>query len=350
MRVHVLAIVDPGEETHPFVASLRSSRIACDTLVVPPRRYVMERRAVVAHCRRLQPDVVHLHGTRIDVADSGAIRTAGFRVVSTVHGFTGGDAKNRLYETLQRRALRRMDAAIAVSRAIGSRLLRSGVSADRIHVIPNAAPPAATPMSQGEARDALGLPRRGCVIGWVGRLTREKGCDVLLEAVSRLRRPTITVSIIGAGSEREFLERAAHATDLQGQVRWHGEIADAGRLLSAFDVLVISSRTEGTPMVLFEAIQSGVPIVTTAVGGIPDVVSPDEAVLVAPEDPAALALAIAWAIDDRQAAAERVTRSRALITHEYSLSRWIERYTLLYETLLPRSQRAPLPAGALVSV
>ena len=296
----------------------------------------------------MQPDVVHVHGTRVDVVEIGAIRRAGFRLVSTVHGFTGGDLKNRLYETLQRRALRRVDAAIAVSRAIGRRLKRSGVLADRIHVIPNAAPPFARQLSRIEARDALGLARQGCVVGWVGRLTREKGCDVLLDAVAHLRRLDVSVSIIGAGAERESLERAAQAASVNAQVTWHGEIAEAGCLLSAFDMLVISSRTEGTPMVLFEAIQAGVPIVTTAVGGIPDVLAPDKAILVPAEDPAALAGAIARTIDDRDAAEDRVDRCRALIAHEYSLSRWIQRYTTLYESLMPRREFVRPAAGALV--
>src|SRR2546430_15130133 len=88
-------------------------------------------------------------------------------------------------------------------------------------------------------------------------------------------------------------------------IRWHGVVPDAERVYTAFDVCVLSSRTEGTPVVLFEAMAAGVPVVATAVGGVPDVLSAEEAVLVASEDPVGLAAGIRDVYADADAAARR---------------------------------------------
>jgi glycosyltransferase involved in cell wall biosynthesis len=189
-------------------------------------------------------------------------------------------------------------------------------------------------LSRSAARAALGLPASGPIVGWVGRLTPEKGCDIFLEALGLLDRSGFHVSIVGSGPQRPELDAITRRLGLTSKLTWHGEIASAGRLLEAFDLLVMSSRTEGTPMVLFEAIQAGAGVVVTSVGGIPDVVSTDEALLVAPESPQHLADAISRALADPAATATRMARARARIDAEFSLQRWVEHYTLVYERVL----------------
>jgi glycosyltransferase involved in cell wall biosynthesis len=313
---------------------LRRDGVSVEALVVPPRRYLAERRQVVERCVRAQPSVVHVHGARPDVLVAGVIRRAGFRVVSTVHGFTGGDLKNRFYEAMQRRALRRMDAVVAVSRPLSRELIDHGVPAQRMHVLPNAAPNDAERMSREEARAALGIAPHERVVGWVGRLTAEKGCDVFVAAMAVIDRADVVASIIGSGQQRDELVRLAGSMDSGPRLRWHGELPAAGRFLGAFDVFVMSSRTEGTPMVLFEAIQAGVPVVTTAVGGIPDVVSSEEALLVAPDDANALAGAIRRAVDDPAAAERRAVNAAARIRTEFSRQQWVARYSAVYRSAL----------------
>jgi glycosyltransferase involved in cell wall biosynthesis len=105
-------------------------------------------------------------------------------------------------------------------------------------------------------------------------------------------------------------------------------------MLAAFDVVAMSSRTEGTPIILFEAIQAGIPVVTTAVGGIPDVVSSAEACLVPPVAPRELAVGILRTLDDSTAAADRSARAQARIKADFSPSRWVERYSAVYEAAL----------------
>jgi glycosyltransferase involved in cell wall biosynthesis len=255
-------------------------------------------------------------------------------LVTTLHGFTGGGWRNRLYERLQRRSVRRFDAVVAVSRPLAQFLVREGVPAERIHVVPNAWEASGTLMRRDVARRALGIPEDGFHIGWVGRLTREKGADVLIDALAPLSDLPIVGSFVGEGPERATLEARAVARGLGGRVKWHGMIVDAARLFAAFDLFVLSSRTEGTPITLFEAMAAGVPVVATAVGGVPDVVSSAEALLVPPGDPALLSSAIRVALLDRAGAQARAADARVRLDRAFALRPWVASYEAVYRSVL----------------
>jgi glycosyltransferase involved in cell wall biosynthesis len=143
----------------------------------------------------------------------------------------------------------------------------------------------------------------------------------------------VEVSFVGSGPQEETLRARAHGMGLGPRLSWHGAVPDASRILTAFDLLVISSRTEGTPMLLFEAMAAGVPIVTTTVGGIPDVVTAGEAILVPPERPAALAAAIRGVFGDRDAAAARARAAATVLTTRFGTEPWLDAYERLYKTI-----------------
>jgi glycosyltransferase involved in cell wall biosynthesis len=330
----VAAVVSRGGAEHPFLAPLRGAGVEVFPVAVGPRAYLSERRAVAALCRRLEPDVVHSHGYRADVLDAPVAQRLQVPVVTTVHGFTGGDWKNRLYERLQRRALRRFDAVVAVSRALGELLVREGVGRERVAVLPNAWERSRQPLARDEARRLLGIPQDAVLVGWVGRMTREKGADVFLDAMARLADVPCLASCVGEGSDRAGLEARGAALGLAGRLRWHGLVPDAGRIFPAFDVFVLSSRTEGTPITLFEAMAAEVPVVATAVGGVPDVVSGGEALLTAPDNPVQLAAAIRSVLSDRAAAHVRAARARARLERDFAVGPWMARYEAVYRGVL----------------
>jgi glycosyltransferase involved in cell wall biosynthesis len=327
---HVAAVLEPGDDDHPFVAALRAAGIPIHVLGVPGRAYWRERQSVAALCRSVAPDVVHTHGYRPDVVDAGVARSLGIPVVTTVHGFTGGDWRNRLYEGLQRAALRGFDAVAAVSHGLAHRLRRAGVPAERLHVVPNAWWPPVEPMARGAARAFTKAPPAAFHIGWVGRMTAEKGPDVLVEALPHLQDLPVLVSFIGDGPARADVVARAAALGVGDRIRCLGTIADAARLFPAFDVFVLSSRTEGMPIALFEAMATNVPVVAAAVGGVPEVVCSLEARLVPPDDPVALAAAIKDVRADPRAAAARTRAAAERLTREFGAERWIERYAAVY--------------------
>lgn len=328
--VHVATVLEPGAADHPLPGTLAAGGVTAHRLILPGRAYRRERAAIDELCRRLGPDVAHTHGYRPDVLDAAAARRVGIPTVTTVHGFTGGGWKNRLYERLQRRAYRRFDAVVAVSRPLAGELIRDSVPADRVHVVQNAWQESGTPCDRVSARRALGVDEAGFRIGWVGRLSAEKGPDLLVEALAHLTDLPLSVSIVGHGPEQRSLLARASRLGVAGRIRWHGLIPDMGRLFRAFDLFVLSSRTEGTPIVLFEAMAAGVPIVAVHVGGVPDVVSSAEASLVAPENPLAMASAIRAVYCAPAPARARAEQAHARLLEGFSVAPWVRRYHAIY--------------------
>lgn len=334
LNVSVAAILEPGESGEAFCAPLESEGVPVMRIVLPPRRYLLERARVARLVRELGSSLVHMHGYRPDVVDAGVVRRLGVPIVTTVHGFTGGSFRNRLYERLQRRAFRRMDAVVAVSRALAERLVRSRTLRNRLYTIPNAWRQVVPPLDPARARALLGVNGSEFHIGWVGRLSDEKGPDIFLDALAFLRDIPLRASIVGEGREGPALAARAKVLRLSDRVLWHGTIPQASRLFTGFDVFVLSSRTEGTPMVLFEAAAAGVPIIAAAVGGVPDMLSADEGVLVAPSDVHALAEAIRCVYSEPRSARERAKMALRRLHDEYSAERWVARYLAVYDDVV----------------
>ncbi len=328
--VVVLASEEGG--THPMLESMAAAGIEVARVVLPgSRAYLTERREVVERARTLAAEVVHTHGYRADVVDAPATHRAGFVTVCTLHGFTGGGLRNRLYERLQRRLARRLDAVIAVSDPLRDFLLEEGVAADRLHVVRNGWCSTAPLLERNAAREVLGVGD-SFVIGWVGRVSREKGPDVFVDAIRSLDMDDVEALVIGDGPLRESLAARASGPP----IRWKGVVHRADTLFAGFDAFVLSSRTEGTPLVLLEAIRAGVPVVATRVGGVPDVVGSEEAALVPPEDPAAIAAAIRELRADPESARRRAAAARRRIAEQLGPERWVEAYQRVYHSALAR--------------
>jgi glycosyltransferase involved in cell wall biosynthesis len=160
--------------------------------------------------------------------------------------------------------------------------------------VPTAELRAAAP-ARGEARARLGLDRHAFVVLALGRLVPIKGFDLLVQALPAVAAqvPTAQVVLVGDGAERTRLAGLASALGVTGQLRMAGEITEVTTHLAAADVLAVPSRNEGMGRVLVEAMALGIPVVATAVGGIPDVVTDGECGrLVPPDDVDALAAAL----------------------------------------------------------
>ena len=339
-EVRVALVLDPGVTGHPLVTALDTAGVPVDVVQVAARGYRDERRRVTDLCRTHRMEVIHTHGYRPDVVDGGVGRKLGIPWVTTVHGFTGGGGfKGRLYEWLQERSYRRADAVIAVSKPIVGRLTARGVPGPRIHVIQNAwdgpiLDAGAAERARAPARKLLGVEAEGFRVGWVGRLSPEKGPDVMVNAITVLGPQGVCLSMVGDGGMREALLRLAAQRSAASYISWHGAVPDSARLMPAFDALVLSSRTEGTPMVLFEAMAAGVPIVATRVGGVPDVVGPAEALLVPSDDLPELARAVLQVRDHPQEARERANRARERLAGAFAAGPWAERHVELYRALI----------------
>ena len=335
--VSVAAICLEGDPETTSFARLRAAGVAIHRVNISARGYLRERRVLEELYRTVRPQVVHTHGARPDVIDGLAAVASGLPTVTTLHGRTGGGLKWRLFEWLQHVAIQRFNAIVAVSRPQVDYLRARGVSANRIHLVPNAWTPVGNFLSREDARRMLDIDGGAPLAGWVGRLSHEKGADVFIESLARVTDPALQASVLGDGSAAGGLKDRARALGLNGRIHWHGTVPDAGRLFRAFDLFVLSSRTEGTPIVLFEAMAAGVPIVATRVGGVPDVVSEADAALVPSDDPAALAAAIGSTLRSPGEAHERAERARARLAAEFGDTAWLRRYEEIYRSAIAAS-------------
>jgi glycosyltransferase involved in cell wall biosynthesis len=339
-EVHVATLsADPGAAA--FCGPLARQGITTHLVDAPPRGYWRQHGAIVALGRRIRPDVVHTHGYQADVIAGPAGRRTASAVVTTLHGFTRGGFRNRCYEWLQRRLAHRCDAIIAVSEAIARELAATGVPDGKLHVIPNVLPPPGPRLTRKAARRALGVGEERWVVGWVGRLSREKGLDLLLDALALDPHPEYDLVVMGDGPERDALVAQAEQLGLSDRVTWAGVIPGAERYFAGFDLLVLSSRTEGSPIVLLEAMAAGTPIVATAVGGVTELLTPLTAALVPPEDPAALRAAIGAVHADPARARRRALRARDRAARRADPFRWASRYAEAYGAALARRDRGP---------
>jgi glycosyltransferase involved in cell wall biosynthesis len=334
MRVHghdirVVSVHARAPVAHPFVAGLRDQAIPVDTVVIPPRAYRRERDIIEALCGRHRPNAIHTHGFRSDVIGGWAARRLGIPQVSTVHGFTGNGWRVRGYERVQEWALRRAHVVCAVSRPLVKRLMQRGIPPDRLEFLPNGFAPG-TMLSRDEARRRLGLSNDRFTVGWVGRLSHEKGADVALRALARITDPSVALSVIGSGAEEPALRMLASSLGITDRVAWHGRVQSAEQYFRAFDAFLLSSRTEGTPMVLLEAMAARIPAVVARVGGVPDVVSEAEAWLVRAEDAEAFAVAIMAARSAPHHARDRSIAAYERWRRAFSLEPWLARHEDIY--------------------
>jgi glycosyltransferase involved in cell wall biosynthesis len=321
-----------------FVRDLRAHGVPTTEVREGRRHYLAEVRAVASILESRGADLVHSHVYHANLVGYFAARRCRVPIVATHHGYTGGGARNGLYEWADRRVLRRFDAVVCVSQSSRSWLHRTGCREDRLHVVENGLDARAT-LSRERARASLGLAPSALAVGWVGRLSAEKGPDLLLRAVRHVGRAGLVTTVIGDGPEHARLPGLVEDLGLGPSVVLAGQRPDAASLLAAFDVLVISSRTEGLPMVLLEAMAARVPVVAFAVGGIPEVLTSGTGWLVEPGDVVALAGAIREAVTDPGEARRRADAGHEAVRLRLSLRRWVERVEDVYGTAAARAAR-----------
>jgi glycosyltransferase involved in cell wall biosynthesis len=192
-------------------------------------------------------------------------------------------------------------------------------------------------LAAASLKDELGIPVDVKVIGNVARLNEEKRHDLLLKGFARLRAKTANVHllIVGDGPERQRLADLANELGIANSTTFAGYQSRRERYLQIMDVFALTSRMEGLPLALLEAWAARVPVVCTAVGGVPDVVKHGENGLLIPSgDEGALVAALSSLLDNPQQAASYARSGQALVQERYSLARMAADYQKHYTELL----------------
>jgi glycosyltransferase involved in cell wall biosynthesis len=280
------------------------------------RRLIQERRPAVVHA--------HLYAS----AAAAVLATRGLSVPVVLTEHTEAPWRGRTARTVSRLVYQRVDHVVAVSSAIRNTLVGAyGVPAGRVDVLlPATTTPAALRRATGTSAG---------VIGVAGRLVPEKGVDVFLRAAALVSSvvPSARFVVIGDGPLRAALEDSADSLGLAGTVTFTGFRTDAPQLIAGLDVLVVPSRSDGSPLVVCEAMAAGIPVVASRVGGLPDLVAHgDSGLLVRPEDPEDLARTLVSLLMDPAATQALGHRARQLAEGR-SHARLVDRMTEVYRAV-----------------
>lgn len=291
---------------------------------LPPRIYGV--------FRELRPDVVHTHNPPPQIYAIAPARLAGARVIHTKHG-PHPDAPHRLM-------LRRAGAALAFrfvavspmtaefAREIREcpeerlRIVQNGTDLDRFR--PDRA-------GRDAMRAELGLGEEVVLVGTVGRMATVKNHALLVRAAAPLLGPAFHLAIAGGGPEAPRTRALIEELGVAPFVHLVGEITAVPRFLAGLDAFVLSSDTEGLPLSVTEAMGVALPVVSTAVGGVPRVVIEDETGhLVPPRDEAALRAALDKIAANGATRARMGRRAREIALERYSAERMAREYMALY--------------------
>lgn len=286
-------------------------------------------------------DVVHAHGYKADVYVYFALRGTRTPMVSTCHNWLKDGLLVSVYGGVDRFVLRQYARIVAVSDEVKQRLLRAGVAEEKIRQIRNGID--LRPFADAISSDSLGGVREGGLrVGWVGRLSREKGADVFLRAAAYVLAevPGARFVVVGEGPDRDKLELLVDELGIREAVSMVGRRDDMPSVYAALDLMVSSSRQEGLPMAILEGMASRLPLVATAVGDVPTVVMDGRTgVLVPAEDVDALATGILGLLRDAARREQLGTAARRLIEEEYSAERMTADYLRVYEEAIASGGR-----------
>jgi glycosyltransferase involved in cell wall biosynthesis len=341
-----------GEREGDFTEAARARGV--EPVVIPELgRAIRPTRDLVALCklvrlfRRLRPDIVHTHTAKAGALGRLAARVAGVPV--TVHTFHGhvlegyfSPAATRAFLAIERWLARGTDRLVTVSPRLRAQLLAMGIGRpDQVEVVPLGLDLGRFRRDRGASapalRASLGLAPRTPLLGSVGRLVPIKDHPTLFRAVAQLESDgeAAHLVVVGDGDDRPALARLAQALGVSARVHFLGWRADLETILNELDVVICSSRNEGTPVALIEAMAAGVAVLSTEVGGVADLVTHGETGwLVPPGDPSAMAGAIRRLLAEPNLRARLAAAGRGVALDRHNVTQLIARIERLYTALI----------------
>lgn len=308
---------------------------------LPLRRVAWSPRAVVALTqliREWNPDLVHIHSQEAGLVARPIAHLAGARrVVYTPQTIDIRRARWAwLYHCLERILARFTDKIVSVSEADRQRLVGWGIPPDKVATIPNGIDPAglAVTADVGHLRHSLGLAPERPLVLQVGRLSAQKDPVAFVEGAALVlgEYPGAQFALVGDGPLRDCVAVRIRELGLGGHVHLLGWREDAVGLMPAADILTLTSRWEGAPYALLEAMACSLPVVATAVNGCPEIVVEGQTgLLVPPGQPAAWAKAVAKLLGDPMLAASMGHEGRERVEEHFSIAEMLSRIETLYK-------------------
>jgi len=286
--------------------------------------------------KRIKPSLVQTFLFHANILGRIAARWAGIRHV--VSGLRVADRRSPWYGRIDRWTNRWVEMNVCVSQGVADYAAnQEGLRVDKLIVIPNAVDlnrfADVSPASLAE----FGIPDGSRVLISIGRLDRQKGIDVLLNAVALIPREIqhLHFLIVGDGPESTSLHQLARQLNIVDRVHFAGQREDIPSLLAASTALILSSRWEGMANVVLEAMAAGRPVIATKVEGIEELVQPDMTGIVVPPDrPHDLANAVQTLLNDQRFAAAAGENAQHIIATHFTSDRVADAYVDFYRRIL----------------
>lgn len=279
-------------------------------------------------------DLVHIHGGH-ELLFLAKGKVGGAPFVFTNHGFHG-DSLNLSYKTASWICNRAAEAVICVSEFEAKKMLKSGLSQRKLFVIHNGVAEGELKSTPEELCQRFSLPQDKLLIGTVARLVKIKGIEYLLDAFSGVikRCPNAHLVIAGTGEELTNLKEQAQLLNISEHVSFTGYVKEAQALMNIFDIFTLPSLEEPFGMVCAEAMACSKPVVASNVGGIPEIVVPQETgFLVPPQDAIALEESLVELILEQKMRERFGRNGRRRFEENFTIEKMGSRTQKLYEKL-----------------
>lgn len=341
MTVRIGTFLRRPHRSSPFIEACRSEGI---TVRVYEEQFLFDPRPISLVRSDLfesDIDLFQTHSYKASIVGalfSSRMRREGIRWVAYMHGFTNENLKIRLYYELELLAIRRADAVLPVSESI-ARIVKShlGQSRVRMEVIQNALLPETVldRRTRTQVRQEMNIAKDATVIGVIGRLSREKGQGIFIDALARLDNRNVCAVLVGEGPDESELVAQVKRIGWGPRILFMGYQENMEAIYAGIDLVVIPSLNEGIPNVALEAMGRGIPLIASAVGGLPDMVADQKSgLLVPPGDANALACAIRFLLDHPEERQRIGEAGRATVETRFSMALRMKRIGTLYEGLV----------------
>jgi glycosyltransferase involved in cell wall biosynthesis len=294
---------------------------------------------LLAACRRERVRVWHGHDYKSNALGLLLRRFWPMRLVTTVHGWVKHTRRTPLYYRVDKFCLPRYERVVCVSPDLHEECLRAGVPAERCVLIENGIDTEAYRRRRPaeEAKRSAGVPPGRLVVGAVGRLSPEKGFDLLIRAADRLLREGVDLElwVVGSGAGQAELQGLIDGLGRGDRIRLLGYRADPVEAYEAMDVFALSSLREGLPNVVLEAMALEVPVVATRVAGVPRLVQDGaNGLLVEPGELGELSAALGRLTQSAALRRRLAEAGRRTVEERYSFAERMAKFRALYDDLL----------------
>lgn len=301
--------------------------------------------------RETRPDIIHTHLLPATQVGLAASRLMHIPALTTVHFMFDGLRTSALLRQMNRMSFKFYDRIIAISDAVKQSILEHcHVRPDRVTVLRNGIDFTRTCSCAQDLRDhvrqELSVPPGQLLVGSIGRLDQVKSYDTLITAMAKTRdtanaSSTPRLVLVGDGAERTRLEQLTADLDLADTITFAGTQEDPSRFLAAFDVFVLPSVSEGLGLSIIEAMGAGLPVIGSAAGGIPEVVTHGASgLLFEPGDSAELADCLRELAGSEELRTRLGAAAKASVEEQFDIAGHVERLHMVYEEMLAPGSKA----------